>query len=202
MSRTEDLPRSVSGPLDLIEQSVNRVDYYVKNVLEYYQHSKAESLKAEVNFKELFSELYGELRGTEPDMDFHVDVKAPSKFHGDAFRIKVLFSHLLANAIHFRSATQRKPFIKAQVKVDKDFASITLRDNGVGVLEEHMETLFKIFFRNSNSQSRPGRGVGLFIVKEILERIDGQIALRKYQDVDSGIEFEVIIPNSISLDEE
>lgn len=197
--KTEELPRSVSAPVELIEQSVNRVDHYVRNVLEYYQHSKSDNLNSEISLQHLFKELFLELKTMEPDMEFGLSVKADENFHGDAFRIKVLFSHLLANAIHFRSATQKKPFIKVQVRVDRDFVYVVFFDNGLGLLQDHMDTLFKIFFRNSNSQSRPGRGVGLFIVKEILETLSGQIALRKPSDNETGMEFEVVLPNKIGI---
>lgn len=198
--KTEELPRSVSAPVELIEQSVNRVDYYVRNVLEYYQHSKAEVVKSEIDFKEMFHSLFSELKSLEPDIDFEFRINADSKFHGDEFRVKVLFSHLLANAVHFRSAVQKKPVIKAQVTMNKDLVNVVLYDNGVGLMQDHMDTLFKIFFRNSNSQNRPGRGVGLFIVKEILENLGGEIAIRSTNESEAGMEFEVVIPNKISLD--
>jgi len=199
--KTEELPRSVSAPVELIEQSVNRVDYYVRNVLEYYQHSKSEQLNSEIDFKEIFQNLFLDLKALESDMDFDFKLRANSQYHGDEFRVRVLFSHLLANAIHFRSATQKKPLIKVEVNIGPDMVHVILFDNGLGMIADQVDTLFSIFFRNSNSQNRPGRGVGLFIVKEILESLNGQIAIRKTQDESAGMEFEVTLPNKLKVNE-
>ncbi len=71
---------------------------------------------------------------------------------------------------------------------------IYIEDNGIGILEQHVNNIFKMFFRSSNNIT--GLGIGLYIVKEALTRIGGEIQVESTYGL--GTTFKLTIPNNIS----
>ncbi|MNY48282.1 Histidine protein kinase SaeS [compost metagenome] len=71
----------------------------------------------------------------------------------------------------------------------KEFAEISIADNGMGILNEHLEKIFTQFFKSSINH---GSGLGLFIVKEALNKINGKIAVSSDTE---GTTFKITIPN-------
>jgi signal transduction histidine kinase len=74
--------------------------------------------------------------------------------------------------------------------VDSFNAEISISDNGIGILNEHLEKIFNQFFKSKNHH---GSGLGLFIVKEALTRIHGKIEVNS--DLAVGTTFKITIPN-------
>jgi signal transduction histidine kinase len=70
-------------------------------------------------------------------------------------------------------------------------AVIEIRDNGVGIVPDHLNKIFEIFFRSSDFKN--GLGIGLYIVKEALNRIKGKIEVSS--EPGKGTQFKLIIPN-------
>jgi signal transduction histidine kinase len=77
------------------------------------------------------------------------------------------------------------------VKVDANQAIIDVSDNGTGIAPEHIENIFKMFYRGTESSS--GSGLGLYIACEALEKIKGKITVTS--KVNEGSTFKVTIPN-------
>jgi len=77
------------------------------------------------------------------------------------------------------------------VKADEYKAQVEIEDNGIGIVEEHLNNIFKMFFRSTSHVN--GLGIGLYIVKEALSRIGGDISVVSTYSV--GTIFRIMIPN-------
>ncbi|RZJ81141.1 MAG: HAMP domain-containing histidine kinase, partial [Flavobacterium sp.] len=95
-----------------------------------------------------------------------------------------------SNAIKYQKVGEPNKKVEINVDVAKDKAEISISDNGMGILNEHLEKIFTQFFK---SKVQHGSGLGLFIVKEALNKIDGRIAVSS--DLDHGTTFKITIPN-------
>jgi signal transduction histidine kinase len=93
---------------------------------------------------------------------------------GNQQLLKRLFTNLLDNAIKFTE----KGSITITSKQTKDAITVTVADTGRGISEEHQEKIFNRFYRTDESRSEQGYGLGLSIVKQIMEVHQGAITLK------------------------
>jgi signal transduction histidine kinase len=109
---------------------------------------------------------------------------------GDRFRLQVVLNNLLSNAFKYRDSSKEKSFVilRAEV-VDADLV-ITVEDNGLGIPETHIARVFDMYVRAHETSH--GSGLGLYIVKETVEKMGGKIAVAS--EVLSGTCFTATIP--------
>jgi signal transduction histidine kinase len=84
------------------------------------------------------------------------------------------------------------PFINISVKTDENHAMITVKDNGVGIEQANIDNVFDLYFR-ANRQDIPGNGLGLYVVKSIVEDLEGDIRIKS--NINKGTCLEIRIPN-------
>ena len=98
------------------------------------------------------------------------------KVFGDASELQTAFTNLLDNAVKYSAET---PKISVRIKNAGDKkVQIFIKDNGIGLNSSEFKRVFKRFYRVSNlsTQEKKGTGLGLFIVKEIIEKHGGKIS--------------------------
>ncbi len=92
----------------------------------------------------------------------------------DPFQFTRVLNNLLANAVKY---CEREPVIKVRIFLDNQL-KIEIEDNGIGIKEEHIGNVFNKFYRADNPVRVKGLGLGLYIVKRIIESHNGTIDLR------------------------
>jgi light-regulated signal transduction histidine kinase (bacteriophytochrome) len=91
-----------------------------------------------------------------------------------ATELMEIFQNLLENAIRYRG--DEPPRLQVGARVEGDTATFSVSDNGAGIEERYFDKIFEVFQRIENSNSR-GTGIGLAIVKRVVERRGGRIWL-------------------------
>ncbi len=121
--------------------------------------------------------------------DLHVD--APLGMHGafDRFRIDQVVSNLLTNAARYGAGAP----VDLALRTDGDRAELRVRDRGVGVRPEDRERIFSLYERASDDRNIPGLGLGLFIVRQIVDMHGGSVRVETPQD-GPGATFVVQLP--------
>jgi PAS domain S-box-containing protein len=94
----------------------------------------------------------------------------------DDAQLTSLFQNLLGNAVKYRAA-DRRPEIRVSAEQDGDFWRFSVADNGIGIDPQFSEKVFMIFQRLQTRDRYPGTGIGLAVVKKIVERHGGRIWL-------------------------
>jgi two-component system, response regulator PhcR len=188
--KMEGLYDSCGEYWSLIETCANKLDYYVQKTLQYYKNNKIASEYTPVNFEILVQDLINLYSYTDKDTHFHVKIKQDREFYGDAFRIEVILGNLISNAIKYQKEDEKDKKVNIIIEVNNDAAEIIISDNGMGILNEHLEKIFTQFFKIKTNH---GTGLGLFIVKEALNKINGKISVSS--DLSEGTAFKITIPN-------
>jgi two-component system response regulator PhcR len=188
--KMEGLYDSCGEYWSLIETCSNKLDYYIQKTLQYYKNNKIASENTLVNFEKLIPELINLYSYTDKDTHFDVDIKQESDFYGDAFRIEVILGNLISNAIKYQKEDEGNKKVNIIIEVKNSAAEIVISDNGMGILNEHLEKIFTQFFKIKTNH---GTGLGLFIVKEALNKINGKISVSS--DLSEGTAFKITIPN-------
>src|SRR5260221_6196364 len=94
----------------------------------------------------------------------------------DKYRIGTVLHNLLANAIKYHNYGRDDRWIKIGMRKNCSNCCITIRDNGVGIPQEHHQRVFDMFYRAHDHSN--GSGLGLYIVKEIVAKMKGTIHLQ------------------------
>ena len=126
----------------------------------------------------------------ERAIDLVIDVKT-ALVRGDAERLRQVFDNLVRNAIKFSPGGEP---VRVHVSEQGTGFSVTVQDQGIGIPPDEVSKLFNRFARASNARKAKiaGTGVGLFIVKTIVERHGGSVGLNS--TIGSGSTFNVNLP--------
>lgn len=176
-----------------VDQSVHKLDLLVNNIIDYYKNSKAAEEFVEVDIENLVDDVLNHLHSGESreNVNIQKSVNQNARFLGDYFRIRIVLSHLIANAIKFKKPDQDRARVDLKFAIDAEEIHIRVKDHGVGILHEHVEQIFKMFFRGKDQMA--GSGLGLYIVKEALAKMGGSIDVTSSPG--EGAEFHICIPN-------
>jgi signal transduction histidine kinase len=128
------------------------------------------------------------------DINFTISVDQKVKFIADEFRLNVILNNILSNSIKYQKKDNDHKQVKILVTVSEQDAQIVIEDNGIGVPQKYQDRIFNMFFRATDHGQ--GSGIGLYIVKEAIEKINGEIQLES--DETKGTTFKITIPNRIN----
>jgi signal transduction histidine kinase len=106
-----------------------------------------------------------------------------------------VFNNLISNAIRYSDPYKKQSFVRIGITTTVDQAHITVEDNGIGIEQEHIEKVFNMFYRATESKS--GSGLGLYIVKETLDMLGGKIQVSS--TMGKGTTFTLTIPNKAEV---
>jgi signal transduction histidine kinase len=145
----------------------------------------------EIDLGQIVAEV---LEGFRPQIDLQDHVltyhapENPVRVHADAARIQQIVSNLVGNASKF---TPAGGLIDVRVFVERpDVASVIVRDNGCGIMPESLDNVFNLF---AHDDRVPGDGIGLFVVRRLVELHGGTVEARS-EGKGHGAEFVVRLP--------
>ena len=147
------------------------------------------------NINELIQEVYDQFEGKaeKKDIELRFAEYCPDNIYVFADRHKIfqVILNLVSNSIKYRK--DDNTYILANIIEHEKDVEIRLRDNGIGISEEHLNRIFERFYRIDKSRSREkgGTGLGLSIVKHILEAHQSQIMVKSNQNVGSEFIFKL-----------
>ncbi|QJB33901.1 hybrid sensor histidine kinase/response regulator [Chitinophaga oryzae] len=197
LSRLDNSVVDPNGYMNMVESCVLKLDGFIQKIIEYYRNSRLEVEYEKIDFNNLLNDCITAFQPQNTAIHFHTHVDQVAEFRGDTFRISVILNNLISNAVKYQKPEEPEPMVNLSVKVEPHKATICIRDNGIGILSEHLNNIFKMFFRSKNN-NKPGSGIGLYIVKEALSKIGGTINVEsKYGE---GTQFEITIPNRNEFD--
>lgn len=196
LAKTEEHPRHAvfDSYLSMMESSVRRLDDTLKEILDYSRNARLEVRAREISFKTLIQNCIEDLKYMKgfDQIKFETEIKGEDiSFLSDPYRINMIFINLLSNAIKYRDSTKTQSIIWMAVTITEENATILFQDNGIGIAEGITANIFNMFFRGTDKSN--GAGLGLYIVKETITKLNGEINVSS--GIGKGSTFTVTIPN-------
>ncbi len=179
--------------LGLICQGASRMAHLIDDLLDLSRSSKGELAIQTVDMNALAQQVYDELQAAVPERNIQFILGDLPPSPGDPALIRQVLTNLLSNAIKY---TSRKPeaVIEVTGKTGQDVNTYSVKDNGAGFDMKFSSKLFGVFQRLHTYEEFEGNGIGLAIVKRIVERHGG--SLWAEGEVEKGAEFSFTLPTS------
>jgi signal transduction histidine kinase len=180
--------------LSLIENRVQTLDRFVQSMISYAKANRGELDIQLIDFTSIVAQTKHDLaymKGFD-SLDIRlVNTGEQVEFYGDVFRIQILFNNIISNAIKYQNTYAENHYLQIAIHQTLQYVEITFTDNGIGIKEGHQARIFDMFYRAT--ESTDGSGLGLYIVKQTVERMKGKISLKSQYG--QMTQFAVRIPN-------
>ena len=177
--------------LDMILKSAIQQDHFIMEILDQSRNSRLEVKREEILFRPLIDETFNQLKfatNAGQGVEKVIKINQDQPFFSDRWRLKVILNNIISNAIRYRNG--RDPVIKVNVDITEQAAAVAIEDNGKGIEKDHLPNIYKMFYRATDDGA--GSGLGLYIVKEAIEKLNGHINIES--EVGKGTTVTLKIP--------
>ncbi|TDO73156.1 PAS domain S-box-containing protein [Flavobacterium chryseum] len=174
----ESLEADTLKHAEMIRSSVNRLDDFIKNILSYSRNKRSGVEVEKISVNETLFDIVDSLQCiTEAKgIRYEIKVEEQQPFYTDRLRFNTILENLISNAIKYHKKEETGRYIKITGHSDHEKLYITIADNGIGIDPEYHQKIYEMFFRLSGKKD--GSGIGLYIVKDAIEILDGSIEIQ------------------------
>jgi len=188
----DKLGEQANEQMNLLLERVERMHNLIEGVLQYSRAGRAEGKRVQVNLNDFVPEIINMVVPPE-NITVTIEDELPV-IECEGIHVMQIFQNLLSNAIKYMDKPQG--WIKVGCVEQDGFWKFSIADNGPGIEEKHFENIFKIFQALPTSPDFQGTGVGLTVVKKIVELYDGRIWVES--KVGEGSTFFFTLPKRIT----
>lgn len=179
--------------MDYIVEAAKRMKQQIEGLLEFSRVATKGHEFEEVNMNELLNRTINSLNALIKECNVNITNDDLPIIRGDSGQLQRVFQNLISNAIKFRKYEEPlKVHISANMDEKNAEYIFSVSDNGIGIEEQYLDRIFIIFQRLHTISEYKGTGIGLSIVKRIIERHGGRIWVES--EFDKGSTFYFTLP--------
>jgi signal transduction histidine kinase len=178
----------------MLKGSAKKLDGFICDILDYSRNSRMDVNNELIDFNKLLKGVTENLKfiGDNNRMvEFKIEILGKSSFYSDKNRLITILSNLISNAIRYQNSQIPNPFVSIRIETSQTESNIFIMDNGIGIDKEVQSRIFEMFYRVSHESV--GSGLGLYIVKEAINKLNGDIKIES--EIGAGTTFLIKIPN-------
>lgn len=189
----DSLEKDTLNHVKMIKSNIERLDCSIKNILNYSQNNRTELDIRKISIQKTITQIIDLLRNGKHSRDilFEVNIQEEADFYSDISRFNTIVENLVSNAIKHHSNAVTGRFIKISGHSTEKSFVLMVEDNGIGIARDNHERIFEMFYRISGKT--PGSGIGLYILKETVEKLQGTVTVKSEQGI--GATFTVTLKN-------
>jgi light-regulated signal transduction histidine kinase (bacteriophytochrome) len=175
-----------------IMDSSDRMRALIRHILYYSRMGRTEVNEQPINMRQMLEGIREEIMVTEKDRSLTIDIGDTPPIKADTTMMLQLFTNLMSNAAKY-TQNVKVAYINVQGEQTAQDIVYSVSDNGIGFDMKEAARMFDLFKRLENARSYKGSGVGLAIVKRIINRHHGKIWY--HSEPNRGATFFVSFPN-------
>jgi len=174
LPRKFNLEPNAQVMVDRIFKAAGKMQDMISEVLSYSQVGQALTNRKTIQMESLLNELRDELQVASTAEDLVIHIGHVEEVEGDETMVQQVFSNLLGNAVKYSSKSAH-PEVHVTATDLGNYVQYAVSDNGVGIKPHDQAKIFDLFSRSAEVGDFEGSGVGLSIVKKIMDKHDGKI---------------------------
>jgi len=183
----------LSDYFSMMQQSIHKLDDTLKEILDYSRNARSELNIEEVDFQRMVEDSFERMKYMEGSEKIKktIQINSKAKLYTDTYRLSVIINNLVSNAIKYRDANKQQSIINIEASISDSNLFVVFTDNGIGISQDYINKIFDMFFRATDRSE--GAGLGLYIVKETVEKLRGDIRVESRNG--EGTVFTIRVPN-------
>jgi signal transduction histidine kinase len=185
-----DLSEAQERMLEVIARNTRRLRELIEDILTLsrIESGSYRSELVELDLAQLIEQAVSTIgpAADKASVGLHADVRGPLPLRGDGVQLDRVLANLLSNAVKF---TPPEGTVTIRAERDNDKTVLAVADTGMGIPADEQQALFVRFFRATNAirQAVPGAGLGLAIVRKIVENHGGTIGVDSTENVGTTV---------------
>jgi PAS domain S-box-containing protein len=178
---------------EMIHKSIDRLDEFIKNILSYSRNNRTGLEVEQISLQETALDIVDSLQSMREaiGIDYEIDIEEQHPFFTDRLRFNNILENLISNAIKHHKKDISGRYIKITGQSDTEKLQFSIADNGIGIAPAYHQKIFDMFFRLSGKKD--GSGIGLYIVKDTIEILQGSIEIQSEKGI--GTTFTITLKN-------
>ncbi len=177
--------------IGLMKGRIAKLDGFIKDILDHSRNSRTALIKEEVLLVDLVNEVLDSLNYVKGFDQVTIEKELiEGLILIDKERFKIVLNNILTNAIKYTDTNKPLKWIKIKICMEDGNLLLEVEDNGKGIEANHIPFIFDMFYRGTNESD--GSGLGLYIVKEVVTKMNGGIDLKS--ELGSGTRVSISIP--------
>lgn len=177
--------------IQYIFKNSEKMDGLIQSLMKLARTGNVEMKLEQIDMNQVVQNVLDEFHFQMSSENIVVDISPLPECVADANLMNQVFSNLVGNAIKYKH-----PERPLQIRIDGHTTAKTVRycvqDNGMGIPQKHIERVWDVFYRVNPQVGKPGDGIGLAIIRKIIERHHGQVWLESSET--EGTRFFLEIP--------
>jgi signal transduction histidine kinase len=160
----------------LIESSIDRMDDTIKEILDYSRNARLQIQPEKVNFQKIVRDAYADVKfySSHP-VALQLNMDEELLFESDRYRLNTVIKNVIGNAVKYADDSKTDSYVAVTTERIGNELHVAVSDNGIGIDARCLNKVFDMFFRASEKTT--GTGLGLYISKEIMLKLNGKIGI-------------------------
>jgi signal transduction histidine kinase len=166
------------------------LNHIITGLINLTRLNHAELQREKIDFQKIIDDCIVSFNGLPgfTNISFTKDIQPTIEFYSVWTLVNAILQNLIENAIKY--AGNEQPYVRIRIWQESEWTFIEVADNGQGIPAEHQARIFEMFYRASQTAS--GTGLGLYILKRSVDRLQGIIKLDSTEGI--GSVFTVKLP--------
>ncbi len=182
----------------MMRNSITKLNGFIKDITDYARNKRQDLTVVAIDMEKCILNIFSDLTFLPNYSGLKKEVSVTGGlFYSDKTRLEIVLKNLISNAFRY-SDPMKDSYIHIKVTITSSNMTLTMADNGLGIAADHLPKIFEMFYRAS--QDSKGSGLGLFLVRESVKILRGEIKVTS--KLGEGTTFVMELPNLASSNKE
>ncbi len=193
--KNEKDSKEIMKYLDMIDVSAKKLDTILVTLIKSMKIRDAKNLNEEVNIETLLNEVIERFIGYEgfSRLEIIKNISVRGDILSSKLILETVFQNMIENAIKYQNPEVVNSYLKVNITETEKKVEIIFEDNGIGIDPAAIPKIFDMYFRGSSKVK--GTGLGLYLVKNGIEKLNGTIKVESEQG--KGTKFIISLPQQL-----